>query len=272
MNLVQNTLFVSGYWHVAGNQKRNYSAYLDNLNDTLRMIRGGHLVFYTSEVDKFDKLFQTCQDLNIQLEIIESEVSSLPAAKLAKELTQQASRMNIDSLEFLTLPSKEKGIAHFKRDLQPDAFVYQQMLTIWLSKIALVNNHLNASPFCAWIDAGFSRVRYERSNCNLQKLRTTDGRIGFYRSPMSFFGSPLPVSAGFLHANKEHWQTLSSLFIETLELFKSIPYAVDEEIIISEIHTRNPDLFYCLGEPYKLNTFFKKQLHWSYVKILKKFN
>lgn len=272
MDLVQNTLFVSGYWQVAGNQKRDLNVYLDNLRDTLKMIKGGRLIFYTSVMDKADEITAFCRKLSIDVQIIESSISSLPAADKAESFTEQAFKMNIDRLSFLTLPSKEKGIAHYRRDLKPDPFVYQQMLTIWLSKFELVNNHLDGEEYCAWIDAGFSRVRYERSNCNLQKLKIKNDKISFYSSPMTFFGQPIPVSAGFLHANKGCWLTFLKIFRQCTISFKNLPYPIDEEIIIAEVYSRNPNLFHLIGSPYKLNGKLHREIHWQYVKLMKIFS
>lgn len=81
------------------------------------MIKGGRLVFYTSVMDKADEITASCHESSIDVQIIESSISSPPAADKAEIFTKQALKMNIDRLSFLTLPSKEKGIAHYNEIL-----------------------------------------------------------------------------------------------------------------------------------------------------------
>lgn len=272
MDLVQNTLFVSGYWEVVGNQKRKHDVYLNNLKDTLKMIKGGRLIFYTSVMDKADEITAICNALNIDVQVIESSISSLPAAETAERFTEQASKMNIDDLMFLTLPSKEKGVAHSKRDLKPDAFVYEQMLTIWLSKVYLVAKHSESSEFTAWIDSGFSRFNFYRERWNIRKLQVLRNKLMHYGSYMTFLGESLPLNASFLLGDKRTWSNILNEYVASLNRFNALPYAVDEEVIFAEVYARNSSLFHLIGSPYKLNGKLQREIHWHYVKLMKIFS
>lgn len=272
MNLVQNTLFVSGYWQVAGNQKRNYNVYWDNLKDTLKMIKGGRLIFYTSVMDKANEIAVICKAFNIDVQIIESSISSLPAADIAERFTEQALKMNIDDLTFLTLPSREKGVAHSKRDLKPDAFVYQQMLTIWLSKVYLVSQHSESYEFTAWIDSSLSRFNFYRQRWDIRKLQLLRNKLMHYGSYMTFLGESLPLNASFLLGDKRTWGNIFNEYVTSLNRFNALPYAVDEEVIFAEVYARNSNLFHLIGSPYKLNGKRQREIHWYYVKLMKIFS
>lgn len=272
MDLVQSTLFVSGYWPVAGNQKRSHNVYWDNLKDTLKMIKGGRLIFYTSAMDRADEVTAICNALNIDVQIIESSILSLPAADIAEKFTEQALKMNIDDLALLTLPSKEKGVAHSKRDLKPDSFVYQQMLTIWLSKVFLVSQHSESSEFTAWIDSSFSRFNFYRERWDIRKLQVLRNKFMHYGSYMTFLGEKLPLNASFLLGDKRTWGNILTEYIASLNKFNALPYAVDEEVIFAEVYARNSSLFHLIGSPYKLNSKLHREIHWQYVKLMKIFS
>lgn len=163
--------------------------------------------------------------------------------------------MNLDYFEKPKNLSGEKALIHFWNHFySSDISVYADMLTIWLSKIDLVNRHSDESSMeteRAWIDASLGRMNYRRSNWFVSKVSIPRGKIGHYDSRMKCYGVKIPLNASFLSGTLDAWPKLAEAFNDSLVCARQIPYAHDEETVLADCIAKYPDFFHCVGNHYR---------------------
>ena len=81
-------LFVCGYWPVSGNLKRSGEHYNTLLPQTLRLIRGEELVFYSSSEEVLSWAEGLCQQSSIRMRPQLLAFEQLPAWALADRLVR----------------------------------------------------------------------------------------------------------------------------------------------------------------------------------------
>jgi hypothetical protein len=139
--------------------------------------------------------------------------------------------------------------------LQSGLDAYQKIITIWMSKIALVTQRaLVENPFgtedFAWIDASVSRFNGRRAGWNFAKAAQPDGQLLHYANCMRYQGDVLPINASCMIADRGTWTCVNEAFAAKLAEHADDDYAHDEETILGFVHRDNPDLFRCLGQNY----------------------
>ena len=246
--------YVSGYWPLPKNLKNDLAHYFKLLPRTLSRLSGQNLKFFSSDQYVLDLVVQQSSIYGINCETSLLPFDSLPRRALAEALVESCARMKLDQW---SKPSKffsEKGVTHYWRDLQESGVVvYTNLLSIWLSKVALVvqtaseNNH---NIPLAWIDCSLQRISNKRTNWRYWSQSVSPSCVSHYASPMKYYGRLLPVSAGYLSAYLPVWNELNSLFDEVAWQASRMSYGHDEETILFECFSRRPELFNCIGKPY----------------------
>ena len=255
--------YISGYWPLAGNQKKPESHYLTLLPETLTPLRGASLTFYSNDPAVLDRVNAQSERVGICCESRLRQVEDLPAWSLPGELVQACERMNLEAWPKPRHFGGEKGSKHYWRDFKGSGpQVYRQLLSIWMSKISLVSdearNQLDSPTVAdppsslAWIDASLSRCNGTRRQWRYWRVKDCAGRLSHYRSSMRCFGVPLPVQAGFLSAEACVWLELEALFLEAAAAAASMAYAHDEETVLAECRRRRPKLFHAIDAPRRL--------------------
>ena len=250
---LSSKLYASGYWPVRGNQKRSGSHYTTLLPQTLRLIQGEQLVFYSSSEEILSLVEQLCRQHGIVLQAELRLLHSLPAWSLAKRLMQGCRAMQLDLLEKPAAFGAEKAVIHYWRDYKgAGAEVLRQMLTVWLSKIDLItalasevdHDHL------VWIDATIARFNGRRSNWRFWLSADHPDRFCHYGSEMRRYGRHLPLNASYLSGPRLRWSALQQLFNVMAERAALMPYGHDEETILAECVQHSPGWFQRIGLPY----------------------
>jgi hypothetical protein len=156
----------------------------------------------------------------------------------------------------MPLRGSEKGLVHHTRDLLGSGeTVYRKLITIWMSKVALMSRVAcegDDGTYFAWIDASIARVNGRRSNWNFPAQSFEPAALNHYASSMSYRGERLPLSAGFMLGTGDVWAAVNAAFDARLEASLSDAYAHDEETILGLVHRERPELFHTLGVPLAL--------------------
>ena len=222
---------------------------------SLEMIQNAQLVFYYEEECIAEIVSKICADWSIELIPVKLPLKNLPQRQAAVAIARNAKE---SSLPPLVGGIKEKGRGHFRGMVHgEDRKEYADNLSIWLSKIDLVqesfNNVKTNSRSIAWMDFGISKKNYTRRNWRFQEAegnRKTNGLL-HYGSEMRFQNHKLPLNASFLSGRLETWKTALTEFNTYLEKAKSDSYPHDEETVLSYVVGKKPELFECIGQPYR---------------------
>jgi len=217
------------------------------------MIAGGKMLLFYQDDDVLRYISRCAERFSINLQAMKVLIEDLPAYPYAERLLSGCKATDIKSLEELPIVWREKGLSHYHRDfLDSGEDAYRQIISIWMSKIALVADHaVVANPFdtpeFAWIDASVSRFNGRRQNWNFSKAPPSEGKLLHYANRMRYYGELLPINASCMIAEAEVWRTISRLFSDALDAHANDSYAHDEETILGYVYKNYPELFACLG-------------------------
>jgi len=247
-------LYVCGYWPVPGNLKRSGEHYNTLLPQTLQLIRGEELVFYSSSEEVLCRAQHLCQRSSIRMRPVLRALEDLPAWSLADRLVRCCGAMQLDQWQNPRSFGGEKGVIHYWRDYKgagPDAF--RAMHAVWLSKLALVAEQARQVEHerLAWMDSTIARFQGRRSNWRFWLANEDPQKFSHYGSDMRRFGRLLPLNASYISGPRLQWLAFQNLFSEKAELATQMPYGNDEETILSEVIRDQPHWFQCIGMPYK---------------------
>ena len=246
------TTYCSGYWPVPGNQKRSFEHYANYLPQTLQMLAGARLWFYSSDADVLRQVSELSSNLDLELTTVLLEISQLPAWEIAADFVASCERMRLDLYGRPARRMKEKGVSHYWRDLVgsgPEA--YRHVLAIWLSKVELtaaLAERLEPGCTVAWVDASLSRKNHTRPCWEFHRCALPAGQLSHYPSQARIYGSTLPLSAGFLAADAPTWDRIRASFVAARASLVAMPYGHDEETILSMCLRNQPELFHCLQD------------------------
>ena len=231
------------------------SRYLRLAPVSLEMIRNSQLVFYYEEQCIADIVSKICADWSIDLVPVRLPLKNLPQRQAAIEIAENAKE---SSLPPLVGGIKEKGRGHLRGMVHgDDRQEYADNLSIWLSKLDLVQASISyvktESRPIAWVDFGIAKKNYTRRNWRFQKAESSRKANGLlhYGSEMRFQNEKLPLNASFLSGRPKIWKTALVEFHAHLVKATSDCYPHDEETILSTVVKSNPQLFECIGQPYR---------------------
>lgn len=247
-------VYCSGYWPVAGNNKRSFDHYAEYLPKTLQMLAGSKLWFYSGDADLLEHVAGICSTEAIALTPVLLDVTQLPAWGVAADYVAACERMRLDLYGRPARRMKEKGVNHYWRDLVGSGSVaYRQVMTIWLSKVELsaaLAASLEQGDTVAWVDASLARKNHSRPCWDFTRCLLPPGKLTHYPSQARIYGSTLPLSAGFLAADGPTWQLVQERFVAARAALAAMAYGHDEETILSKCLADQPDLFHSLmAEP-----------------------
>ena len=252
---MQIDTYVSAYYHVPKPKldHMGLGRYIALAPATLRMMAGKKLIFYYEEDFIAEVVARICDENGIEVHLKRVPLNSLPNRAAAERISANAAWPG-DALH-RKFGKKEKGIAHHLNLCDgDDNRPYRDNLSIWLSKVGLVNEALSTpqaahSQIIAWVDIGVSKLNYRRSNWNFAREGFGERKLHHYSSNMRFQGEKLPLSAGVLVGAPFAWQGVASKFSEALQSTENSRYPHDEETILKLVHDNSPELFHTFGRP-----------------------
>jgi hypothetical protein len=251
-HIARATTYCMGYWQVPENAKRPPAHYAELLPLTLRMLAGRQLIFLTDNVVVQRWIESLARQNSVRVHIVTRAVDSLPAAPFARQILHQTERYG-DGLAAPVEFNREKGLLHYFRDLRGSGPVaYQKILAIWLSKVLLMGELMQADPFdsqyLAWVDATAARFNGQRANWDFIAMADRPGVVAHYASAMRKNGKALSINASYLKADAASWTRLVALYLQQLQRAVDERYPNDEETILHELTQAHPDLFRALDD------------------------
>lgn len=246
----RSTTYCVGYWQIPENAKRPLAHYATLLPATLAMLAGERLVFASDSMVVQRWVEALARASNVELMCVNKSIETLPAWELAAHFVRQTERYGAGT----SVPAQfdqEKGLWHYWRDFRASgSAVYRKIVTIWLSKVLLMEEFARGNSFgsehFAWVDATAARFNGRRLHCNFVEAARRDGMITHYRSAMRKQGRTLSLNASFLKGDRPAWERLAPLYRERLELGAREQYPNDEETLLDEIVRTQPQLFWSL--------------------------
>lgn len=228
----KNTTFVSGFWHIPKNKKRNLQHYKSLLSRTMEMVKGQNLIYYHNGFE-----LNGIGDNVIQRNI---EVENLPTYDISSKYLNSCKAQNNNIVSPF-----EKGGIHYRREyMESGEESFRKVFTVWTSKLFLLKEVYNENPFdteyFSWIDASISRMNYQRKNWDfMNKIYPDDECAMIYKSSMSYKRESLKLSCGFMLFDIKSMKDIINLYEEMLEALSNDNYAHDEETILHEVEKAN---------------------------------
>jgi hypothetical protein len=235
---MDNTTYVIGYWKIPANRKRGLGHYTTLIPRTFALLKDKNVVFFYND-DKFLELVkQVCTTPNILY--IKREIEDLPNYGISLDYLNSCK--NQDN-ELLMKMRDQKGLIHYNREYKVSGEdSYRKVITVWTSKILLVEEIMNLNPFksdrFAWVDSSAGRF-----NICFPELKYDDNRFTCNFGNMSYKGERIKMSASFMIGKTEIWNKVVPLYKKELETTKDSNYAHDEETILYLVYKNNKNLF-----------------------------
>ena len=248
------TTFVTGFWPVAGNTKYPAGHYDRTLARTMAMLRGGRLMAFYELPETAETFTRLAARHGIALELRYLALEALPSWPASAGLLRACEATDIDYWEGTEHASAEKCIVHYRRDLQRSGpEVYRRLAAIWTGRFGLMRAHvIPENPFgtdwFCWVDASLSRVNRLRANWDFTRVAYDDPSVlHHYGHAMIYRGERLRISGGFGCATAPLWEKVGRLFDARLEAAGEEAYGHDDETLLHDVLTANPELFRSLG-------------------------
>jgi hypothetical protein len=235
---MKDTTHVLAFYYIPANKKNDLTHYYTHMPKTFEMLRDKYIVFFYEDEEILNyvkSILKSNHFIAIYLKLID-----LPTYELSETLLECCK--NQDN-EYLKSINDGKGITHYNREyLQSGEDSYRKVITIWTSKILLMEriikeNSFNTENF-AWIDVSLSRI-----NMNINEVNLVEDKINTNRGWAFYMGERIMNSCGYMYSNTNTWKTFISNYKQKLDEIKNHNYAHDEETIVYLIYKDNPSLF-----------------------------
>jgi len=241
---MNQTTFIMAFFNINQNQRHNLEHYKKCIPRTFRIMPNSKIVFFYHDDEIFQLIKRRCKTLTIIGKKI--MIKDLPTFEICKNYL--SSLKKLDLLEHSKYQIQiEKGLSHYYEMKQNSDSVYHQILTVWTSKLFLINSVINENPFqtnfFSWVDISLGKTKDKRDKWNWMNNQYPIDKISFYPSKMTYYGKNLNLSAGFIYGNKENLKILLELFDKKLLAFQDDIYGHDEETLLNLIYQENQNLF-----------------------------
>ena len=168
------------------------------------------------------------------------KLTELPTYKLSHHFLECCKKQDT---EYLRSINDHKGVIHYQREyLQSGEDSYRKVISVWTSKIGLIDKVITENPFqtdtFAWVDVSISRI-----NMQFVDIPFQEDKINTNICWSNYKGERMYHSGGFMISSINTWNRFIPLYNKKLEEIREDPYAHDEETIFHLIYKENPDIF-----------------------------
>jgi Bacterial protein of unknown function (HtrL_YibB) len=227
--------------------------YYKHMPKTFELLKDRKLVFFYEQDDILEYVNGICKTphfMSIKIPAID-----LPTYPMSEDFLNSCKKQDTVSL---VAKNDTKGVIHYLREyLQSGEDSYRKVISIWTSKILLIEKIINENPYktnnFAWADVAISRVQwhYNMFNRDFDKTKINTF-VGGARS--LYMGEITGNIAGYMISHKDTWKKLFPIYKEKMEQLKHSNYAHDEETILHLIRKGHPELLAgTFGEYFKTN-------------------
>jgi hypothetical protein len=256
---MESVSFITGYWSVASNPKRNLDFYRSKFPETVELI--GHEAtialwenpsvrdLFNAPPTKFKQV--ASRDLYVtRNELIPDRV----LAAISTNIKRSAKRLFTARIKNA---EKEKHYAHLRKHLQKSNHaIYLELVASWMTKLYAINFavdslNLKTSHLIGWADTGVSRIWNSQLGAPLSDSifhGYPPEKISHLPGGMFYRGKRLGLSCGLMVASPSMWSWALEAFEE--QALKSLEerYLHDEETILEEVRRQYPQNFQALPD------------------------
>jgi hypothetical protein len=246
----RDLLYCTGFWAVAGNEKRSAAHYARLLPGLMRAIRGGRLHLHHDDPDVLARFAAAGTPFGVRVEGTRAALDDLSTRTTVMPILETCRRIDRGALALPPRRPREKAWDHYLGDwLRSGPEAFHDMLTIWTAKVPLAAALAREHGAVAWIDASVAKFEGNRTGWDFARATWPPERLAHYASPMRYHGEPLPLNASVLAAEPETWTKVAAAFEAELAARAGDGYLNDEEVVLGHVVAARPDLFHCLGRP-----------------------
>ncbi len=268
-----DTTYITGFWHIKGNTKRDIEHYLKSIPGTLDLLKDKKVVlFYDDEkiLDFFKKHLKTNN-----FKAVKRKIEELPTHKISKDYLESCKNSNVEYLKKLNEKrlAPEKGYLKYFRDYKKSGEdVFKKTFTVWTSKIYLVEEIIDKNPFnsefFAWVDASVSRFNNKRKKWDFAKIKFSDKWIYHYDGNIRLYGKKQNVNTGFLFAHKKRWLKFIPQYKSQIKKSADDNYGHDDESLVNLVQRNYPSLFKKINKIDAMKRYYLKNLFYVPLKSI----
>jgi hypothetical protein len=245
---MKDTTFIMAFFNINNNQRHNLEHYKKCIPRTFRIMPNSKIVFFYQDNEIFELIKRRCKTSTIIPKKI--EISQLPTYNITKNYLNSLKKLDLN-LHSQFENQIEKGLSHFNEWKINGDTVYHQILTVWTSKLFMINQIIKENPFktnnFSWVDISLGKTVEKRPNWNWMINLYPNNKISFYPSNMTYYGNKLNLSAGFMFGNKDKFIELFELYQKKLNENENDIYGHDEETLLNLIYQENQNLFHIIN-------------------------
>ena len=232
------------FYNFPGNKRHDLSHYKKCITRTFRIMPNSKIIFFYEDINIFNLIKRRCKTKNIIG--IKKSFNDLPTKEICKIYVKNL--LNIDNNYLKKFNNnEEKGFSHYNELKICGEDVYWKILTVWTSKLYLVENVIKDNPFktenFAWIDISLGKTQEKRSKWNWMNNIYENNKISIYPSNMFYYGEKINCSAGFIYGNSKIFINLINLYKDKFYEYKNDIYGHDEETILNLIFKEKNEIF-----------------------------
>lgn len=239
-DVLDDLVFVSGFWQVDGNPKHDVSFYESGVFNTLQALTTlfwpqSPKITFLHNVLPNTTLYQAFQSFSKQVLFVFETTPQRYQTK-AIELAKLCQRQSTDIMD--NCKKGNKPAKHFHRLEDSSLDIWSQILNVWISKLHFLNVALEQNPskqYFSWIDGGLAgRINMT----SLPFVQINSDSVWMRGSSMCFNGTPIAFRGGLIISRREPLIELITSFYATLEtiLVEQINLCWDEESIITRLY------------------------------------
>jgi len=227
-----------GFWHIPENRKHDIAHYVRFIPKSLAMLRNKKIVFFYESDDILTFVMKHVQTPHFRS--IKLAATDLPTYALSADLLASCKKQ--DNV-LLKARGDQKGLMHYRLEyLRSGEASYRKVISIWTSKVPLVDRICQENPFgtevFAWVDASLSRIGMATVDviCDLN-------RINMNPSATLYIGEVINANTSYICATRTVWRAFVPLYMQKMQDIKDSNYAHDEATIMHLIYKDQPQLF-----------------------------
>lgn len=229
-----------GYWKIPRNPKRGLAYYKTITINTLNLLKGKSIVFFYSDNETLDQ-FSYLNNKGHNILFMKYLIEDLPTYHISNNFLNSCKNQKFTSVKD---KEREKGYLHSTRDLKlSDEETYKKIITVWTSKIFLVEKIMSTNPYktddFAWVDVSATRFNIR----NIYYNQFVKGRFNAINTSMHYNGERIFHGATIMIADRETWSWIIPLYKQKLEEHKDSNYGHDEETLMFLIYKEHRERF-----------------------------
>ena len=234
------TTYLCAFYHIPENKKNDLKHYQTHIQNTFSQLKHQRVVFFYEDDAILEYVKMHLETKDVFFIPIYLKLTDLPTYGLSANYLECCKKQDT---EYLKSINDHKGVVHYQREyLQSGEDSYRKVISVWTSKIGLIEKVIADNPFqtdiFAWVDVSISRINMQFIDIHFQ-----EDKINTNICWANYKGERMYHSGGFMISGIDTWNRFIPIYNQKLEEIREDPYAHDEETIFHLIHKENPGIF-----------------------------